>query len=104
MPRFSCGVQEKRITRRFVIRNKSGLHARPAAQFVRTASSFKGTRVTVTAVFSGRSADARSIVQVLAMGASPGQEIEVAADGPEAQKCIDAVAELIEKTLPATDV
>ncbi len=90
--------------RRFVIVNRSGLHARPAAQFVRTASSFRGTTVKVTVLSRGLSADARSIVQVLALGVAMGEEIEIEADGPDAGPCMDAVCTLLEKTLPETDV
>jgi phosphotransferase system HPr (HPr) family protein len=64
------------------------LHARPAADFVREAARLP---VSVTVTVNGRSAYARSILEVLALGATGGSELVLSASGDEAA---DAVARL----------
>lgn len=66
-----------------------GLHARPAAQFVKAAGGFDAQ---VTVRHGERTANAKSLLQVLKLEAGQGAEVVVEADGPEAE---DAVATLI---------
>jgi phosphotransferase system HPr (HPr) family protein len=91
---------------RLTVRNPSGLHARPAALFVRTAGGF-GARVQVANLTRGKPAtDAKSILGVLSLGVSHGHEIELTADGDDAPAALTALKELIEAGLgeqPATD-
>ena len=68
------------------------LHARPAGVLVRAAATLE-TPVTLRA--NGREASARSILQVLALGATRGSTIEVEASGEGAEAAVDAVAELL---------
>jgi phosphotransferase system HPr (HPr) family protein len=65
------------------------LHARPAAQFVRTAMGF--TADIVVAV-DGREADAKSVLAVLALGATAGTSLRLSADGDDAEAALDALA------------
>jgi phosphocarrier protein HPr len=65
------------------------LHARPAAQFVRTAIGF--TADIVVAV-DGREADAKSVLAVLALGATAGTSLRLSADGDDAEAALDALA------------
>ncbi|KYZ75595.1 hypothetical protein AXX12_12900 [Anaerosporomusa subterranea] len=77
---------------RIVLTNGSGLHARPAAQFVKKAAGFKSS-VTVEA--NGKKADAKSILQLLSLGAKDGTEIVIAADGSDEVECISSLRELL---------
>jgi phosphotransferase system HPr (HPr) family protein len=78
------------------VRNPSGLHARPAALFVRTAGAFRSQiRLTNTSRGTGPG-DAKSILAVLGLGVSSGHEIELVADGDDAQAALDALRELVE--------
>ena len=65
------------------------LHARPAANFVKTAMRFR-SRVTVGV--NGRSADAKSILAVLALGATGGTQLHLNAEGEDASAALDALA------------
>jgi len=68
------------------------LHARPAAQLVRSASGF-AARVEV---FTGdRSADAKSLLAVLALGARGGSTLTVRAEGADADAAVAALAALV---------
>ena len=69
------------------------LHARPAGLLVRAAAE-QGTPITLHA--NGRDADATSILQVLALGATGGSEVELEASGENASAALDAIASLIE--------
>jgi phosphotransferase system HPr (HPr) family protein len=84
---------------RLVVRNPSGLHARPAALFVRTAGQF-GAKVSVSNPDAGKGpVDAKSILSVLTLGVSSGTEIEVSADGDDAEAAIAAIREAVETGL-----
>jgi phosphotransferase system HPr (HPr) family protein len=69
------------------------LHARPAGLLVRVAAQ-QSAAITLHA--NGRDADATSILQVLALGATGGSEIEIEAAGGNASAALDAIAALIE--------
>jgi len=65
------------------------LHARPAATFVKTALRFR-SRVMVGV--NGKVADAKSILAVLALGATGGTMLRLSADGDDASAALDALA------------
>lgn len=65
------------------------LHARPAGTFVREAARF-GASIVVSA--NGKSANAKSILEVLALGATGGTEVALSASGEDA---VEAIASLV---------
>jgi phosphotransferase system HPr (HPr) family protein len=65
------------------------LHARPAADFVRTAMGFA---CDVRVAAGEREADAKSLLSVLALGAKRGTELRLTADGDGAVAAIDALS------------
>ena len=66
------------------------LHARPAADFVRTAMGFEAA-ITVSA--DGREENAKSLLSVLALGAKGGTELTLTATGEDADAALDALTE-----------
>jgi phosphocarrier protein HPr len=82
------------ITRTIVIRNKQGLHARPAEMFVRTALQFQSR---IELVREGRRVAASSIIDLLTLGAGPGTELVLEAEGDDAESAIEALVLLVEK-------
>lgn len=72
-------------SRRLVLSNPLGLHARPAAMVARTASDFDAS-VTINGV------DAASVLALMALGLTGGAEVEVSATGPQAGEAVAAVA------------
>lgn len=72
--------------------NDVALHARPAANFVKTAMRFR-SRVTVGV--NGRTADAKSILAVLALGATGGTQLMLSADGEDADAALRALASCV---------
>ncbi|WP_419809271.1 phosphoenolpyruvate--protein phosphotransferase, partial [Sphingomonas sp.] len=75
-------------TRRIVVAAPDGLHARPAARVVALLRPFAAT---VTVHRGERSADARSTVALLALGAALGDALEARAQGPDAEAALDAL-------------
>jgi phosphotransferase system HPr (HPr) family protein len=81
---------------RLTISNPSGLHARPAALFVRTAGAF-ASRISLANVSRGTGpGDAKSILAVLGLGVSSGHEVELTAEGDDADEALRTLRELIE--------
>lgn len=74
---------------RLVVIDPSGLHARPAARFVQAASRF-ASRIVIRD--DGREADAKSLIALLGLTIRPSSEITLAADGPDADEAIRALA------------
>lgn len=79
-----------------VVRNPSGLHARPAALFTQAAATFMA-RITVENLDRGKGpVDAKSILFLLTAGVSRDQRIRLTADGPDEDAALDTLLELIE--------
>ncbi|MCZ8086076.1 MAG: HPr family phosphocarrier protein [Brevundimonas sp.] len=74
--------------------NARGLHARASAKFVKTASGFE-SEVRVTR--DGTTVDARSIMGLLMLGAGLGCDIEIAAEGPDAEAALAALVALVDR-------
>jgi len=81
-------MKERKVT----IKHEVGLHARPAAQFVKTASKYTSD---VTLSYDGKTKNAKSILGVLSMGVGANAEITIQAEGDDEEKVINALAELI---------
>ena len=79
------------VSTRLLIRNKLGLHARPAARFVQTANQFAAD---VHLEKNGQTANAKSINQVATLGARQGDEVVVSARGPDAEQALAALQAL----------
>jgi phosphocarrier protein len=75
------------------IKNKTGIHARPASVFVQEASKFK-SKVQIAA--KGKKVDAKSILMIMSMGLSNGTEITISADGPDADDAVKALVDLVD--------
>lgn len=73
--------------------NQSGLHARPAAIFVKTASQFKSE---VNIQFNDTSLNAKSIMNILSLGLVKEDEIKITASGPDEKEAIVTLVNLIE--------
>ena len=77
----------------FVVKNETGLHARPASLFVQKAAKYKST---IKVKKDGKEANAKSIISVLSLGASFGSEITIIADGPDAEEAVAGLVELLD--------
>ncbi|WP_349864499.1 dihydroxyacetone kinase phosphoryl donor subunit DhaM [Leifsonia sp. WHRI 6310E] len=75
--------------REVLVRNPQGLHARPAADFVKLASTFP-VKVTV----NGK--DAKSLLGVMSLGLTAGSTARIASEDPAGPEAVDALVALVE--------
>lgn len=75
--------------------NPLGLHARAAAKLVKLAACYESS-ITISRPNKQKSADARSILGILELGAKHGTELIVSANGVDASKAVIAATQLIE--------
>ncbi len=86
-------TDDNRIERTGRIRNRAGLHARPAAEFVKLASQF-GCEIRVSK--DGLEVNGKSIMGVLMLAAEQGSEIRIEAEGDDAGDALDALADYVD--------
>jgi phosphocarrier protein HPr len=78
----------KAETRKILISNESGLHARPVSDLVRCAMRFKSE---ITILANGKKCSAVSIMDIMTADIRKGTEISVTAEGVDADKALDAI-------------
>jgi phosphotransferase system HPr (HPr) family protein len=82
------------IKRVVTVPNKQGMHARPAEMFVRKAQQFQSKVEIVRDDFR---VEAKSIMNLLMLGAAQGTQLTLEAEGSDAQEALDALAQVVEK-------
>ena len=80
------------IEREVQIVNKLGLHARPAAEIVKTAAKFQSN---ITLIRDDLEVNGKSIMGVMMLAAEFGSTITLRADGPDEAEAIEALAALV---------
>jgi phosphotransferase system HPr (HPr) family protein len=93
-------MSASQISQVIVIRNAQGLHARPAEMFVRLAKQFQSR---IELVHEDRRVEARSIIDLLTLGAGPGTELLLEAEGDDAEAAVQALARLVENGFAAEE-
>jgi phosphocarrier protein HPr len=78
----------------FVIKNRLGLHARPAATFVKKADEFNSS---IWIERDGTEVNGKSIMGLLMLACPLGSKIKIKVDGTDEQKAIEALGQLIEE-------
>ncbi len=78
---------------KLVIRNKVGLHARPAVLFVQAAQGFQSD---VRVIKDGKEGNAKSFKSVLALAVNQNDEVVVRAEGADADAALAALTKLVE--------
>jgi phosphocarrier protein HPr len=82
------------LTKELTIANKSGIHARPAAMFVKIAARF-GCDIFVEK--DGEKINGKSIMGLMMLAAGPGSKVTVHAKGTDAGAAIDELEELVKR-------
>lgn len=78
------------------VKNKVGLHARPASLFVQTAAKFSSKIKVKNLTTNGNFVDAKSIIMVLTLGVMKDHEVVIQTEGPDADAALGALRALIE--------
>lgn len=83
------------ISKEITVNIEVGLCAKPASHFIRTANEF-GSRIKVISGDGKSTANAKSLLSVLALGISKGDTITVIAEGEDEQAAVEKLADQIE--------
>ena len=83
-------MTRKRIT----IKNRAGIHTRPAALLVQTANSFDSD---IYLEKDSERINGKSIMGIITLGATYNAEINIIADGNDEEEAVEAIASLFEK-------
>lgn len=75
------------------IKNKFGLHARPASLLVKLANNYDAE---VQLLKEDTEVNAKSILGVMMLAAGPGQTVTIIADGPDEEEAVNAIFSLID--------
>lgn len=84
--------EQDRVERDVEIVNRAGMHARPAAEFVKLAGRF---RSEITVAKDGLSVNGKSIMGVLMLAAAQGSSLRVVARGEDAEDAVQALEQLV---------
>ena len=76
------------------VTNKLGLHARPATLFAETASR-KQSDITVRRCDQDSPVDGKSIMQMMMLAATQGTQIEISANGSDAEAAVESLVSLV---------
>ena len=82
------------ITRDLVVSNKLGIHARPAAMFVKIASKFD---CDIFVEKDGERVNGKSIMGLMMLAAGPGSKLKVIAAGSDAQQAVNDIEALMRR-------
>jgi phosphocarrier protein HPr len=87
-------VEENPMTKEFLVLNKLGVHARPAALFVKTANRFA---CDIFVEKDGEKINGKSIMCLMMLAAGPGSKLTVHAIGADASKALAEIESLIKR-------
>ncbi|MDO5096329.1 MAG: HPr family phosphocarrier protein [Peptostreptococcaceae bacterium] len=82
------------LKKELTVKNKTGLHARPASEFVKKASTFKSN---VHIEFGDKKINAKSIVGLLSAGIGFGSQLTLTIEGEDEQEAMEILSALIEE-------
>lgn len=82
------------IKKSVTLTNPEGLHARPAALFVREANKFESN---LDIESENRKVNGKSIIGIMSLGAFHGETITISANGPDEEEMVESLAKLLEK-------
>jgi phosphocarrier protein HPr len=85
---------DKPQTKELTVVNKLGIHARPAALFVKTANRFA---CDIFVEKDGEKVNGKSIMGLMMLAAGPGSKLTVHADGPDANRALDEIESLMKR-------
>ncbi len=85
-----------KFERKVEIRNKLGLHARPAAKLVQKAKQFKSKIIMEK---NGQEVDCKSIMGVMMLGVSHGSKVKIITVGEDAEEAMGVLVEVITTNL-----
>ncbi|MBL7158168.1 MAG: HPr family phosphocarrier protein [Candidatus Omnitrophica bacterium] len=80
------------VERKAIIKNKSGLHARPAALFVQIANKYDSD---ISIKKGSQKVNGKSIMGIMMLAAEKGSRVVIIAEGPDAKNAVDELEKLL---------
>lgn len=93
LSRKKPGEEPGRCEKHVVIQNRNGLHARPAAMFVKISSRY---RAEVWVEKDGERVNGKSIMGLMMLAAGKGSKLHIIAEGVDAERAVSEIENLIE--------
>jgi phosphocarrier protein HPr len=93
LSRRSAAPSAEKVEKEITILNRLGLHARPAAMFVRVASRH---RCEIWVAKEGEEINGKSIMGLMMLAAGQGSKLRIRAEGPDAAEAVKEIEELIQ--------
>jgi phosphocarrier protein HPr len=90
--RASAAARSQKVEKDIAVINRLGLHARPAAMFVRIASRY---RSEIWVSKEGEEVNGKSIMGLMMLAAGQGSKLRIRCEGPDAKKALEELEELI---------
>ena len=88
------GHEDHKQTKELTVTNKLGIHARPAALFVKTANQFE---CEVFVEKDGERVNGKSIMGLMMLAAGPGSHLTVHAEGKDAIRAVGELEDLVKR-------
>ena len=79
-----------------IIKHSAGLHARPGTLFAKTASRYQSTIMIRNLTTSGEAVSAKSIFSILTAGVKSSHQIQLIAEGEDAEEAVAVLSQLVE--------
>lgn len=80
------------ISKEFELINKTGLHARPAANLVKALNNFN---CDVKIIYNNKEANAKSFISITSLGIEKGSKITISIEGPDANEAMKTIENLV---------
>jgi phosphocarrier protein HPr len=93
-PRKSGGSEAHMVSKAVTVINKLGVHARPAALFVKTANKFESN---ITVERDGEQVNGKSIMGIMMLAAGQGAKLIITAEGPDAEAAVRELESLFHR-------
>lgn len=82
----------------YIVTDPVGLHARPAGALVKKASEYQ-SNIMIKNTESGKSADAKRIMGIMALGIKQGNKIEMSFEGPDEEVAVKELEDFLKENL-----
>jgi phosphocarrier protein HPr len=92
--RRSAAARGQKVEKEITVINRLGLHARPAAMFVRIASRY---RSEIWVEKEGEQINGKSIMGLMMLAAGQGSKLLIRCEGPDADKAMEEIEDLINR-------
>jgi phosphocarrier protein len=91
---MNAARKDKEVSKDLVVSNKLGVHARPAAMFVKVANRFESD---IYVEKDGETVNGKSIMGLMMLAAGPGSRLRVRASGTDAAQAVGEIEALLKR-------